>query len=291
MAGCSLDKSAKHNWVEDAGGLPEYICEVARAVARGGKDLDSAIPIAIAQIKKWAAGVTGTGQRGVPKAAGQKTQAKAKAALAQWEALKAKAKAKSGAKDAVKACETLADNAELDEKAAGALYLTFAAIEEGELAVEEYERSRAAVGPATARVLALANADKDWSLDAVRTAYSREQTAKRKARRQNSDMSYYDSPDYRSIREVHSNYVLVSAGYDDGGKFYKVPYDVGDDGSITFGAEQEVKQQYVPVNDAQPASLSHPLARTAGEKIISAAATREVGRSYLDKIVAATNTE
>lgn len=84
MAGCSLNKSSKHNWVEDEGGLPEYICEVARAIVRGGKDLESAIPIAISRIKVWASG----------KGVDSKTQAKAVKALAEWEKKKASAKAK-----------------------------------------------------------------------------------------------------------------------------------------------------------------------------------------------------
>lgn len=94
LAGCSLDEHPdKSNWVEDAGGLPEYICEVARAVKRGGKTTSQAIAIAVSRIKKWASGA------GVDK----DTQAKAAKALTQWEALKGKNKAKSGAKKATKA--------------------------------------------------------------------------------------------------------------------------------------------------------------------------------------------
>jgi 2'-5' RNA ligase len=84
---CSLDRSPKHNWVEKEGGLPNYICQVARAVARGGHSLESAIPIAIATIKKWAAG----GSSGNGKKVSAAVQARAAAALAEWEAKKAKA--------------------------------------------------------------------------------------------------------------------------------------------------------------------------------------------------------
>jgi hypothetical protein len=84
---CSLDRSPKHNWVEKEGGLPNYICQVARAVARGGHSLESAIPIAIATIKKWAAG----GSSGNGKTVSAAVQARAAAALAEWEAKKAKA--------------------------------------------------------------------------------------------------------------------------------------------------------------------------------------------------------
>jgi 2'-5' RNA ligase len=84
---CSLDRSPKHNWVEKEGGLPNYVCQVARAVARGGHSLESAIPIAIATIKKWAAG----GSSGNGKTVSAAVQARAAAALAEWEAKKAKA--------------------------------------------------------------------------------------------------------------------------------------------------------------------------------------------------------
>ncbi len=74
--------------VQDQGGLPEYICVVARAIKRSGKSTSSAIAIAVSRIKKWAAGV------GVDK----DTQAKAAKALAQWEKKKAAAKADNKAK-------------------------------------------------------------------------------------------------------------------------------------------------------------------------------------------------
>lgn len=78
--------------------MPEYICEIARAIARGGKDLDSAIPIAVSRCKVWATG----------KGVDSKTQAKAAAAVAEWEAKKARADAKSGSKDAGKAAKIAA---------------------------------------------------------------------------------------------------------------------------------------------------------------------------------------
>lgn len=75
-----LDKSPKHNWVEDAGGLPPYVRKLARGIMKNGHDLSSAISIAISRIKVWAAGggkVNAT------------TRAKAAKALAQWEKTKA----------------------------------------------------------------------------------------------------------------------------------------------------------------------------------------------------------
>ena len=93
---CSLDRSSKHNWVEQQGGLPNYICQVARAIARGGKSLDSAIPIAIGTLKRWAAGGT-TGKGHKVSAA---VQARAAAAIAEWEKKKAAAHASHGLLDA-----------------------------------------------------------------------------------------------------------------------------------------------------------------------------------------------
>lgn len=99
FAGCSLDESPGSNWVQDVGGLPEYICRVARAIKRSGKTTSQAISIAVDRMKKWATGV------GVNK----DTQAKAVAALAEWEAKRAKSNAKTAAKK-VAATNALAGN-------------------------------------------------------------------------------------------------------------------------------------------------------------------------------------
>lgn len=85
---CSLEVKPgdKDNWIERAGGgLPNYICRVAKGIMRGGKSRSTAIAIAISRIKKWAAGVGDVNAD---------TRAKAAKALVQWEALKAKNKAK-----------------------------------------------------------------------------------------------------------------------------------------------------------------------------------------------------
>lgn len=80
----SLDRSPRKNWVEKAGDLPAYIREIARSIhEKRGMPLEQAIPIAIATVKKWAAG----GDTVNPD-----TRAKAAKAVAQWEALKAKSK-------------------------------------------------------------------------------------------------------------------------------------------------------------------------------------------------------
>ena len=79
-----LDRSPKKNWVERAGQLPGYIREIARSIEKTGKTLSQAIAIAISRCKVWATG------KGVSK----DTQAKASAAIAEWEKLKAKSASK-----------------------------------------------------------------------------------------------------------------------------------------------------------------------------------------------------
>ncbi len=93
LVGCSLDRSPGKNWVERSGGLPEYICEIARAIHRGGRPISQAISIAVSRVKKWAAGLDDVDAD---------TRAKAAKAVAQWEALKVKNKVKKGAKGAAK---------------------------------------------------------------------------------------------------------------------------------------------------------------------------------------------
>lgn len=87
LAGCSLDTHAtKHNWVEKAGGLPQYICEIAKDIhEQDGKDIGTAISIAVSRCKVWAAGGGGVKPD---------TRAKAAAAIAQWEKMKASSHAK-----------------------------------------------------------------------------------------------------------------------------------------------------------------------------------------------------
>lgn len=91
--GCSLASKAgdKDNWIERTGpggrggSLPNYVCKIAKGVMKSGKSKSQAISIAIGQIKKWAKGGDDVDAD---------TRAKAAKALAQWNALKAKNKAK-----------------------------------------------------------------------------------------------------------------------------------------------------------------------------------------------------
>ena len=81
-----LNWSPKVNWVEANGDLPKFITDVAIGIMKGtGYPRERAIPIAISRIKVWARGGGGVNAD---------TVAKAAAALAAWEALKAKAAAR-----------------------------------------------------------------------------------------------------------------------------------------------------------------------------------------------------
>jgi len=82
---CSLDSSPKKNWVEKSGGLPNYICHIAKSIMKSGKSKGQAIAIAVSRVKVWAAG----GDK-----VDKDTQAKAAAAASEWEALKGKNAAK-----------------------------------------------------------------------------------------------------------------------------------------------------------------------------------------------------
>lgn len=83
-----LDWSPKKNWVENEGGLPKYIEEIALALIRNGMTRERAIATAISRIKAWIADPDTKPD----------TKAKAAKALAQWNKMKASAKAKRAAK-------------------------------------------------------------------------------------------------------------------------------------------------------------------------------------------------
>lgn len=86
LARGTLDRSPKKNWVENAGGLPAYIEKIAKSLhEKRGMTISRAIATAISRIKVWAAGGGGVDAD---------TRAKAAKALAQWEALKGKSKAR-----------------------------------------------------------------------------------------------------------------------------------------------------------------------------------------------------
>lgn len=86
-------KPGKNNWIEKTSdwGLPTYIAKLAQGMMKRGMSKSRAIASAIHDCKVWAAG----GKNVKPD-----TRAKAAKALAEWEALKAKNKARTAAKKA-----------------------------------------------------------------------------------------------------------------------------------------------------------------------------------------------
>ena len=86
-----LNWSPRKNWIEIVnGGLHPYLEKITIGIMKGtGYPRERAIPIAISRIKVWARGGGGVNAD---------TVAKAAAALAAWEALKAKAAARRARK-------------------------------------------------------------------------------------------------------------------------------------------------------------------------------------------------
>lgn len=84
--------STTDNWIARLGGLPPYIRGVTRGVMKSGHDFQSALAIAIGVMSHWAKGENPWSKHGVGHVT-PATQAKATAALAEWEAKKAAAHA------------------------------------------------------------------------------------------------------------------------------------------------------------------------------------------------------
>lgn len=106
-----------------------------------------------------------------------------------------------------------------------------------------------------------------YNLDLVRSAY----------------ISQFKQPGvYRYVRELWSDYLIVAIEAERGDspiKFIKVPFSVGKDNSITFGAETEVKQAFV--------ELSHGAGDAYLEKAGLVPCTEKVNRSLLETVALA----
>jgi hypothetical protein len=85
-----LDKHGTFNWVDDAGGLPPYIKRIAKHLKRKGMTESRAIATAVNVVKKACA----TGDLNYPGIQQENagSRAEACAAVASWEAKKAKAR-------------------------------------------------------------------------------------------------------------------------------------------------------------------------------------------------------
>lgn len=92
---CSLAKDPGDpgaNWVSESGGLPPYICNVAKHIKEDGHTTSEAIAMAVSQIKKWIADPKTTPE----------TKSKASAAIADWESKRGQAHVHSTVKSAMK---------------------------------------------------------------------------------------------------------------------------------------------------------------------------------------------
>jgi hypothetical protein len=97
-----LERSPRENWVERVGGLPRYIERIAKHLHyEKGKTISNAIAIAVNVVKKMCA----TGDLNFPgkQEASPKSKAQACAAVAQWEAKKARAKVSEAMAELVEA--------------------------------------------------------------------------------------------------------------------------------------------------------------------------------------------
>jgi len=89
----SLDRSPKENWVEQAGGLPDYIERIAKHLHfEEGMTISRAIATAVNVVKRMCA----TGDTNWPgmQQVSPKSREQACQAVAEWEAMKAKSRAK-----------------------------------------------------------------------------------------------------------------------------------------------------------------------------------------------------
>lgn len=207
--GCSLNRSPKVNWVEKDGGLPNYICRIARAINRGkGHSVSESIAIAVSRAKDWAGGgskVTAP------------TRAKAAGAVAEWEALKARAHAGH----AVKATN-----------ARGEQYIMLTNIPSFNTEIVQQAWNARQEAAATARRLAAKEAPNEKAANEL--------------------VSDAVMSDYAWIKELWTDFIIVR-GVEPGGseQLYKVPYTVDDDSDeVTFATPQPVSVQYVPDTDS-----------------------------------------
>lgn len=211
--GCSLATSPgnKDNWIERAGPggkggkLPNYICKIAKGVMKSGKSKSQALSIAVSRVKAWAAGGDDVNAD---------TRAKAAKAVAQWEALKAKNKAKR----LVKA--THSD---------GTPYLALA--QEG-LTAFDVDRVRNA-----------------WN-ELMRKARERHYAKHHGVQTDEGTLAMPSAP-YLYIKSLWTTFIIVESESDIS-TLLKIPYTVTDD-DVVFGQPEAVKVNYEPVTEWEEA--------------------------------------
>lgn len=226
----SLDESPNKNWVENSGNLPPYVRKLARGIMKSGKSKSQAIAIAISRIKVWAGGGGDVDAD---------TRAKAAKALAQWEALKAKNKAKRVVK---------ATNAD------GETYLLLA--QEG---MQEFEVDR--VREAWYELQSARRRKRHEALHAAHMV----------SHHPGEHYCHHDtepmSDDSLYIRSLWTTFIIVESPVRDGSgpALLKIPYTVTDT-TVTFGEAEAVKTEYTSVNWDD--SLDETLFDTDGDEDI-----------------------
>lgn len=191
----------KNNWIEktDDEGLPDYIARIAKHIMNSGKSRSVAIASAISQVKKWAAG----GEDVKPD-----TRAKAQAALAAWERLKAKNAARS------KKVGLTNSKGKLEQ------------------VIDPYELVALSVS---------------YSMDSIRRQFDEKIRKARAAKRSVTGTYESDPMDYLWVKEVWTNYLIVKGDHGEGARTYRVDYTVDKMGKASFATPVEVKTQYVTI--------------------------------------------
>lgn len=84
-----------------------------------------------------------------------------------------------------------------------------------------------------------------WGMEAIRRAWQDLEHARERSEKLSMDAP--SSLPYRYVEDVFSDFVLVSAG----SKFFKVPYTIESDNSLSFGTATQVVRTYVPLKTAE----------------------------------------
>jgi len=138
------------------------------------------------------------------------TRAKAAAAVAAWEKLKASNKARSASKKVAMS------------NSRGKL----------EQVISPYE---------------LLSLSVSYSMDSIRAQFTQKVTDARRARRSVTPDYASDPWDYLYVKEVWTDYLIVTGDYGDSSKKYRVDYTVDKNGNATFSDPVEVMTKYVTV--------------------------------------------
>lgn len=198
----------RDNWVEQVGGLPDYIERIAKHLHYEEKmTISRSIAVAVNTVKRWAKGGTVT-KSGTTKRITPKTQALAAKALAEWNAKKARAKL------------DLSVELTREEKVA----LIDLAVSFNTEVVRRAYRHRQEV-----------------KREAMYERHRRANKGKKP-----EEMEPYPKVPYRYVKEVWSDHLIVSGDDESLFKVPYVVGPTNND--VTFGKESEVTQEYVELS-------------------------------------------